>query len=229
MTLSDNIGMQVHVHLKKLGCETPMLTHSPEVAGTPVDGTSDTRINIVMDKFATIMEHLGLDISDDSLKNTPRRVAKMYIQEIFSGLDYGNFPKCSVFLNKMRADEMICVRDIQVRSTCEHHFQPFIGKAHIAYIPRAHIMGLSKFNRIVDFFCRRPQVQERLTEQVAAALRYILRTDDIAVVIEAEHFCVRLRGCEDHGSSTVTSKLTGAFREKDACRNEFLLLTQRSK
>jgi GTP cyclohydrolase I len=161
---------------------------------------------------------------DDSIKDTPTRIAKMYDSEIFYGLDYRNFPSCTTIENRMGYDELIVIKQIEVLSLCEHHFIPFIGYAHIGYIPETKVLGLSKFNRIVDFFARRPQVQERLTEQVHAALHHVLQSNDIGVVIRAEHLCVKLRGVKDNNSSTVTSKMTGKFRTERALREEFLHL-----
>jgi GTP cyclohydrolase I len=175
--------------------------------------------------FREIMDHgLGLDLDDDSLRETPKRVAKMFSEEVFYGLDYSNFPACTVIDNKMGYDEAIAGTKIDVLSMCEHHFVPFIGHAYVAYIPGTKVLGLSKFNRVVDFFARRPQVQERLTEQCHAAFTTILETDDVAVVIRCQHLCVRLRGVKQDGGSTVTSKLGGRFKSVDALRSEFFAL-----
>ena len=215
------LGMQIHEILLDAGIETPM---NKEISLDEMLGTYQSQV--VHNCQHTIMRALKLDMGDDSLKDTPKRIAKMYCQEIFTGLDYANFPKCTTVENKMGYEEMVSVNNIEVLSMCEHHFLPFVGKAHIAYLPNKKVLGLSKFNRVVDFFSRRPQIQERLTEQVALALRFILKTDDVAVVINADHYCVRLRGVKDGGSSTVTSKLTGKFRENPALRQEFLALTR---
>jgi GTP cyclohydrolase IA len=174
--------------------------------------TPGEKIDKIEFHFREIMETLGLDLSDDSLKGTPRRVAKMYVEEIFQGLDPGSFPKISLFENSYAYKEMLVEKDIQVYSYCEHHFVPFIGKAHVAYYPADKVIGLSKINRIVKHFAKRPQVQERLTTDVANAMREILKTDDIAVHIEAKHLCVAARGAEDTKSSTVTSHLGGRFK-----------------
>ncbi len=168
-----------------------------------------------------IMEILGLDLSDDSLSETPERVAKMYVDEIFEGLRDENFPKITVVENKMSYDEMLVEVDITFHSTCEHHFLPILGKAHVAYISKGWVLGLSKFNRVVRHFAKRPQVQERATVQIAQALSHILRTDDVAVVIDAVHTCVKTRGVEDESSFTRTSKLMGAFRADPSRRAEF--------
>lgn len=216
MSTNAKLGQEVHQHLLKLGIETPMVAKK--------DRKNVLDECCVQGAFHDVLRTIGLDLKDDSLRDTPKRVAKMYMQEIFKGLDYNNFPKCSTFANKMKADEMVCVKSILVRSVCEHHLVPFIGVAHVAYIPQNHIIGLSKFNRLVDFFCRRPQVQERLTEQLAATFAYVLGTKDVAVVVQAEHMCVKLRGIQDPHSETVTSKMSGRFRTNLALRNEFLHL-----
>lgn len=207
---------ELQKHLKELGLETPMASFSSGY---------DSKV-VIEASMTTIMHALQLDLTDDSLRDTPKRIAKMYVDEIFRGLDYANFPKCTTIENKMQADEMICVRDVTLYSTCEHHLVPFIGTATVAYIPNKTIIGLSKINRIVDFFARRPQVQERLTEQVAATLAFILGTEDVAVVMKASHLCVKVRGVQDASSETVTSKLSGKFRENASLRNEFLQLTR---
>lgn len=170
--------------------------------------------------FEKIMQTLGLDLQDDSLRGTPRRVAKMFVQEIFSGLNPSNKPSISVFDNKFQYKQMLVEKNIHVSSTCEHHFLPIFGKAHIAYIPSDKVIGLSKLNRIVDYYARRPQVQERLTNQIAEELKQSLNTQDVAVLIDARHMCVMSRGIKDIDSSTVTSFFSGAF-EKDSMRGEF--------
>lgn len=216
------LGKQVHKHLVELGIETPMSKEAllPEDL-TPYD--------VIKSSQASIMAVLGLNMDDDSLRDTPDRVADMLLEETMFGLDYNNFPKATTNENKYHYDELVVVNGITVQSMCEHHFQPFIGSACIAYIPKDKVLGLSKFNRVVDFFSRRPQVQERLTVQISAALRLILGTEDVAVVIRAEHFCVKLRGVHDACSDTVTSKLEGKFRSVDALRNEFLTLAHGAK
>lgn len=175
--------------------------------------------------FACIMNYLRLDLSNDSLARTPERVAKMYCEEIFSGLDYDNFPKCTTIENKMKADEMVWTK-ATITSMCEHHFVPFIGHCHIAYIPRTKILGLSKFNRVANFFASRPQVQERLTLQIHQALLVILETHDVAVTMRCVHYCTHLRGVKDTASETGTSKLTGKFMTVPELRSEFLSLTR---
>jgi len=171
--------------------------------------------------FEQIMETLGLDLTDDSLKGTPGRVAKMYVEEVFSGLDPKNKPKVALFENKYLYKEMLVEKDITVKSFCEHHFVPIVGRAHVAYKSNGNVIGLSKINRIVQYFAKRPQVQERLTVQIAEELKRILQTEDVAVMIDARHMCVSLRGVEDDASSTVTTSFHGAFL-KDNVRIEFL-------
>ncbi len=170
--------------------------------------------------FREIMLTLGLDLADDSLRGTPKRVAKMYVQEIFSGLNPANMPKVALFDNRYRYNEMLVEKNITFYSNCEHHFVPIIGKAHVAYIANGKVIGLSKINRIVQYFAKRPQVQERLTVQIGNALKELLGTDDVAVVIDAVHMCVTSRGIQDQSSSTVTSYYGGAFKS-DNKRKEF--------
>lgn len=185
------------------------------------DLSDERKMEIIEDKFREIMETMGLDLNDDSLKGTPHRVAKMFVQEIFNGLNPDNKPKVSVFENKFKYGEMLVEKNINMNSTCEHHFLPIVGKAHVAYISSGEVIGLSKINRIVDYFARRPQVQERLTVQVANELKTILKTDDVAVVIDAKHMCVSSRGIQDESSSTVTAEYSGKFKDKSV-REEFL-------
>ena len=207
------LGQQVHEHLVKVGVETPVIDN----------GLSRTdKIDKIEKSFDTIMETLGLDLKDDSLMDTPKRVAKMYVNEIFWGLDYDAFPKATVVDNKMKYNEMVVERNINVQSNCEHHFVVIDGLATVAYIPNETVLGLSKINRVVEYFSKRPQIQERLTEQVYHALSFILNTEDVAVLIDAQHYCVKSRGVEDAGSSTITSKLGGGFRSDPALRAEFL-------
>jgi len=161
--------------------------------------------------FGEIMDILGLDLTDDSLKGTPKRVAKMYVDEIFSGLNPKNKPKIALFDNKYKYNQMLVEKNITFYSNCEHHFVPIIGKAHVAYISSGKVIGLSKLNRIVQYYAKRPQVQERLTNQIAEDLKAILQTDDVAVIIDAKHLCVSSRGVKDDTSSTVTTYYGGAF------------------
>lgn len=206
------LGTKVHDYLLDMGVETPMVK---------TETSYNERFALIKELFTGIMQTLGLDLRDDSLCETPRRIAKMYLNEIFWGLDYGNFPKITTIENKMQYENMLLERHIKVSSTCEHHFIPMMGEAFIAYLPDKKVIGLSKINRIVEFFSRRPQVQERLTEQIFHTLCYILETEDVAVLIKAEHTCVKLRGVEDVNSDTVTSRLGGKFLEGAALRNEF--------
>lgn len=197
----------------------------PHVRPTPTVSnklTSEEKIARIAVHFQGIMETLGLDMSNESLRDSPLRVAKMYVNEIFSGLNAANFPKITVIENDMAYDQMIVVRDVAILSTCEHHFVTIDGKATIAYIPKRAVIGLSKINRIARFFARRPQVQERLTKQIADCLAYVLDTADVAVHIEAKHYCVVCRGVEDVNSSTVTTDLRGAFKSHPETRAEFL-------
>lgn len=161
--------------------------------------------------FTEIMDTLGLDLNDDSLKGTPERVAKMYIEEIFSGLDPKNKPKIALFENKYQYEQMLVEKNISFYSNCEHHFVPIIGKAHIAYISSGKVIGLSKLNRVVQYFAKRPQVQERLTNQIARELQKVLKTEDVAVIIDAKHLCVSSRGIKDDTSTTVTAYYGGVF------------------
>jgi GTP cyclohydrolase I len=181
----------------------------------------DVKIELIEKHFRHIMEIMGLDLTDDSLKGTPKRVAKMYIKEVFSGLDPKNKPAISLFDNKYKYNQMLVEKDISVFSNCEHHFVPIYGKAHIAYISSGKVIGLSKLNRIVDYFSKRPQVQERLTVQIANELKQALNTEDVAVVIDSQHMCVQSRGIRDAGSSTVTAYYGGKF-EEEATKKEFL-------
>jgi GTP cyclohydrolase I len=189
--------------------------------------THKEKITEIQKHFEYIMLVLGLDLKDDSLKETPNRVAKMFVNEIFWGLDPEAFPKCTTVDNKMKYDEMVIERNINVQSNCEHHFVVIDGKATVAYIPKEKVLGLSKINRVVEYFSKRPQIQERLTEQIYHALQYILGTDDIAVLIDAQHYCVKSRGVEDVGSSTITSKLGGEFKSDQAVRAEFMNLVNK--
>jgi GTP cyclohydrolase I len=179
------------------------------------------KIDIIKDDVRHILETLGLDLTDDSLNGTPNRVAKMFVNEIFSGLDPKKKPKASTFDNKYKYGEMLVEKNITVYSTCEHHLLPIVGRAHIAYISNGTVVGLSKMNRVVDYYAKRPQVQERLTIQVVKALQEVLNTNDVACVIDAKHLCVNSRGIRDIESSTVTSEFGGKFKE-EATRREFL-------
>ncbi len=195
------------------GLETPMI----DTGLSP-----DQKYRRIKSLMTDVVETLGLDLTDDSLAETPHRIAKMYVHEIFSGLDYREFPKLSVIDNKMGVNEMVKIREIDLTSTCEHHFVTIDGAAKVAYIPREKIIGLSKINRVVRFFAKRPQVQERLTQQILVALQALLETDDVAVSIEATHYCVKSRGVMDANSQTSTTALGGCFKENIHTRAEFL-------
>ena len=184
--------------------------------------SDEEKIKLIEKNFGKIMETLGLDLTDDSLKGTPKRVAKMFVNEIFGGLRPDKMPKMSTFENKYRYNQMLVEKDITVYSTCEHHFLPIVGKAHIGYISSGRVIGLSKMNRIVDYFARRPQVQERLTMQIVKAMQHALGTENVACVIDAKHLCVNSRGIRDIDSSTVTAELGGVFSTDSTTRREFL-------
>ena len=182
--------------------------------------SDEEKIKIIARHFREILHVLGLDLNDDSLRETPNRVAKMYVKEIFSGLNPTNKPSIALFENKYRYKQMLVEKNITLYSTCEHHFVPIIGKAHIGYISAGKVIGLSKINRIVHYYAQRPQVQERLTRQIATELRSVLGTDDVAVMIDAAHLCVSSRGVRDVNSATVTAEYSGAF-ENNEVRDEF--------
>ena len=183
----------------------------------------DLKKELIADHFRSVMLVLGLDLDDDSLKGTPERVARMFVDEIFSGLDPKNKPRISLFENRYDYNQMLVEKDITVHSYCEHHFVPIIGKAHVAYFSSGKVIGLSKLNRVVQYFAKRPQVQERLTVQVATMLKEALQTQDVAVLIDAAHLCVQARGVQDIQSSTITSSYSGRFLDPSV-RNEFLSL-----
>ena len=199
--------------LMEKGLETPMIDNGL---------SSDQKYQRIKGLMADVMSTLGLDLADDSLAETPHRIAKMYVREVFSGLDYSQFPKLSLIENKMGANEMVKIRDIDMTSTCEHHFVTIDGTAKVAYIPGVKIIGLSKINRIVRFFAQRPQVQERLTRQILVALQTLLGTEDVAVSIDATHYCVKSRGVMDANSQTSTTALGGCFVDNIHTRAEFL-------
>ncbi len=205
-------AISIHAALKACGLETPLCE-------AVLDRT--TCKNRIKNHITAIMQLLNLDLSNDSLKETPYRIAKMYIDEIFSGLDYANFPKITVIANKMQIEEIVTVRDITLTSTCEHHFLTISGKAMVSYIPKDAVIGLSKINRIVQFFSQRPQVQERLTRQILVSLQMLLGTKNVAVSIDAVHYCVKARGIRDATSVTSTTALGGLFQSNKNTRQEF--------
>jgi len=172
--------------------------------------------------MAEVVSTLGLDLEDDSLAETPHRIAKMYVQEVFSGLDYAYFPQISLIENKFGGEEPVTVRDVELVSTCEHHFVTIDGVADVAYVPARTVIGLSKINRVVQFFARRPQIQERLTRQILVALQALLQTEDVAVRVDAVHYCVKARGVRDGNSRTMTRALGGRFEAPGPLRDEFL-------
>ncbi|MDG2916627.1 GTP cyclohydrolase I FolE [Bisgaard Taxon 10/6] len=217
MTISAE-AKKVRDALIEKGIETPMVDLRQD--------KNERRIAI-QQKMREVMELIGLDLRDDSLEETPVRLAKMYVDEIFSGLDYANFPKITNIENRMKVSEMVLVNDVTLTSTCEHHFVTIDGLVSVAYYPKKWVIGLSKINRVVQFFAQRPQVQERLTEQILLAFQTILETDDVAVYMKATHFCVKCRGIKDSNSYTVTSAFGGAFLGDRETRKEFLSLVNK--
>lgn len=208
------LGKKVQAHLQSLGIETPMNLYGNNL-------TSQQKIEELRDHFTDIMNILGLDLTDDSLADTPNRVAKMWVNELFSGLDYANFPKITVIENKMECDEMVLVKNISTYSSCEHHIITIDQKIHIAYIPDQKVIGLSKMPRVAKFFAQRPQVQERYTAQVFEALKFLLETENVAVSVSGRHYCMIARGVEDNSAVTTTTKIGGLFKNDPACRAEF--------
>ena len=188
--------------------------------------SDEEKISIIKKNIREIMHTLGLDLNDDSLMGTPARVAKAYVKELFYGLNPKFKPKSSTFENKYDYGEMLVEKNINVYSTCEHHLLPIVGKAHVGYISNGSVIGLSKINRIVDYFSKRPQVQERLTKQIVTELKKVLKTEDVACVIDAKHLCVNSRGIKDIDSSTVTSEFGGKFKYDKATKDEFLKYIQ---
>ena len=209
------LGQKVHEYLVSVGVETPVIDNGL---------SRKEKIEKIEGNFDQIVSTLGLDLKDDSLIDTPKRVAKMYVNEIFWGLDYAAFPKVTVVDNKMKYNEMVVEKGISVQSYCEHHLVNIDGLATVAYIPNNKVLGLSKMNRVVEYFSRRPQIQERLTEQIYHALSFILETENVALTIDAKHFCVKSRGVEDTECSTITSRLGGNFKAHPEVRAEFLAL-----
>ena len=221
MKTDAKLGQEINAYLRAKGVETPVLIQP----SGPIM-TDGYKINEISNHIRGIMSILGLDLADDSLKDTPDRVGKMYINEIFRGLNYNHFPKCTAVDNKMKYDEMVIERNITAISVCEHHLVTIDQKVDIAYIPSQKVLGLSKLNRIAKFFAQRPQIQERYVEQVFHAMEYILGTSDIAVVVRGKHYCVAQRGVEDTSSFTITSKLGGSFKENPAQLKAFMDLVR---
>ena len=212
---NPELGVKIQQYLEEQGVQTPVKPNSL---------SRSDKIDAIEKHFTEIMKVLGLDLTDDSLEETPKRVAKLMVNEVFWGLEPEAFPKCTAVANKMKYDSMVVERNVNVQSNCEHHFVVIDGFATVGYIPKETVIGLSKINRVVEYFAKRPQIQERLTEQIYHALSFILGTTDVAVIIDAEHFCVKSRGVEDVGSSTVTSKLGGVFKTDPATRAEFMAI-----
>ncbi len=212
---------EIFIQIDEMGDQHVMTTIETPMREDAFLLSDEEKIAQIEDKFRDIMNIMGLDLTDDSLQGTPHRVAKMYVKEIFSGLNPANKPAVKLFENKYQYKEMLVERNITFYSNCEHHFVPIIGKAHVAYISNGKVIGLSKLNRIVQFFAKRPQVQERLTIQIAEELKRVMETEDVAVLIDAVHLCVSSRGVQDFNSATVTSSYSGAFNN-EATRNEFL-------
>lgn len=210
MTAREKISVE---ELLKLVTPTPLIANGL---------SDDQKIEIITKNFEQILTTLGLDLKNDSLRESPRRIAKMYVKEIFKGLSAENFPKITVIENEMKYDQMIVIRDVKIITTCEHHFVTIEGKATIAYMPSQKVIGLSKINRIADYFSRRPQVQERLTKQIGDCLVHVLDTEHVAVHINAKHYCVISRGVQDSTSTTITSDLRGDFKRNSDTRFEFL-------
>ncbi|MDW7694785.1 GTP cyclohydrolase I FolE [Flammeovirgaceae bacterium SG7u.111] len=207
--------------IDQLGDEHVGTSYDTPLRDDAFEMSDEEKIDKIESHFREIMDIMGLDLKDDSLMGTPRRVAKMYVKEIFSGLNPENKPDIKLFENKYRYNEMLVEKDISFYSSCEHHFVPIMGKAHVAYISNGKVIGLSKINRIVQYFAKRPQVQERMTVQIAEELKKTLGTEDVAIVIDAKHLCVSMRGVEDTTSSTVTSQYSGKFKDAKV-KEEFL-------
>lgn len=221
-TLLNTVGIKLDQSVDDIGDEHVGTSHHTPLRADAFDMDDKRKIELIENHFREIMLVLGLDLNDDSLKGTPKRVAKMYINEVFSGLDPANMPEVKLFKNKYKYNEMLVEKDITLFSHCEHHFVPIYGKAHVGYISNGFVIGLSKINRIVQYFAARPQVQERLTMQIGHAMTKILGTEDVAVIIDAHHMCVSSRGVRDVNSNTVTSFYGGKFEHDEQSRIEFL-------
>lgn len=219
--MTHPLSQKLMISIDEIGENHIMTTVDTPLRPDAFELTDEEKISRIEEKFRDIMETLGLDLTDDSLAGTPHRVAKMYVKEIFSGLNPENKPDVKLFDNKYGYDQMLVEKNITFYSNCEHHFVPIIGRAHIAYISGGKVVGLSKLNRLVEYFAKRPQVQERLTMQIGNELKKVLGTEDIAVLIDATHLCVSSRGVRDVNSSTVTSFYSGSFLN-DKTKNEFL-------
>jgi GTP cyclohydrolase IA len=225
-TLSTTPLKEAHIDLSNLLLEEMGDEHKASSVETPLradafDISDEEKIAAIAPHFKAIMEILGMDLRDDSLRGTPLRVAKMYVKELFQGLNPANMPSMTLFENKFQYNEMLVEKNINFYTNCEHHFVPFFGKAHVAYISSGKVIGLSKLNRLVEYFSKRPQVQERLTMQIGKALQTVLQTQDIAVMMDAKHLCVSSRGVKDDSSNTITTYFGGKFQEENT-KNEFL-------
>jgi GTP cyclohydrolase I len=214
ISLTDLLIEEMGDQHKASSVETPLRADAFEK-------TDEEKIALIEPHFRAIMETLGMDLRDDSLRGTPLRVAKMYVKELFQGLNPANMPSMTLFENKFQYNEMLVEKNINFYTNCEHHFVPFFGKAHVAYISSGKVIGLSKLNRLVEYFSKRPQVQERLTMQVGKALQTVLQTQDVAVMMDAKHLCVSSRGVKDDSSNTITTFFGGKFQEEKT-RMEFL-------
>ena len=220
LNIPPNIS-EIKINSELIGDEHISTSYQTPLKSNAFEKSDKTKKEIIEFHFREIMETLGLDLNDDSLSGTPARVAKMYVEEIYSGLNPKNKPSISLFENKYNYENMLVEKEITFYSNCEHHFVPIIGKAHVAYFSSGKVIGLSKINRMVEYFARRPQVQERLTNQIANELKSILDSQDVAIIIDAKHLCVSSRGIKDDSSSTTTSYYSGKFND-NAIKNEFL-------
>ncbi len=221
-TLLNTMGINLTQTFEELGDEHVGTSLETPLREDAFEMDDELKMELIEKHFKDIMHILGLDLSDDSLRGTPKRVAKMYVKEIFSGLNPKNKPVAKLFENKYKYNEMLVEKNITFFSNCEHHFVPIYGKAHVAYISSGNVIGLSKINRIVQYFAKRPQVQERLTMQIGNELKEALGTEDVAVLIDANHMCVSSRGIQDVTSGTVTAFYSGKFEKEETSRDEFL-------
>ena len=210
-----------HLIIEEMGDEHKASSVETPLRSDAFDKTEEEKIALIEPHFKAIMEILGMDLRDDSLRGTPLRVAKMYVKELFQGLNPANMPSMTLFENKFQYNEMLVEKNINFYTNCEHHFVPFFGKAHVAYISSGKVIGLSKLNRLVEYFSKRPQVQERLTMQIGKALQTVLQTQDVAVYMDAKHLCVASRGVKDDSSNTITGFYGGKFQEENT-KAEFL-------
>lgn len=217
LRIEQSIENEIDILKREFDFDTPMTS-------TAFLKSDEEKMELIASSFKNIMETLGLDLTDDSLKDTPRRVAKMYVQELFRGLNPENKPSVTLFENKYNYGKMLVERNITLFSNCEHHFVPVYGKAHVAYFSNGKVIGLSKLNRLVDFFARRPQVQERLTVQILHELKTVLKTEDVAVIVDAVHHCVCSRGVNDTASSTITAEYSGKFLNESTREELFRMI-----